>query len=56
MPRGGKREGAGHKPRVAGTPSITRSIRLTPAEWEIVCKAALALKLSPSDYIRERIL
>jgi len=50
MPRGGKREGAGAKPRTS-SPTIVRGIRFTDAEWELIKLKAINDK-SVSDYIR----
>ena len=54
MPKGGKRIGAGAKPR-AGSPTITRSVRFTGEEWEKVKRLAANYK-TVSDYIRFKAL
>ena len=55
MPRGGKREGAGAKPRTS-SPTIVRGIRFTESEWgEIVIKAYIN-EITPSEYIRRKAL
>ena len=55
MPRGGKREGAGAKPR-ADSPTITRSVRFTMDEWETIKTNADYCELTPSEYIRRKVL
>ena len=54
MPKGGKREGAGSKPR-ADSPSKLRAIRFSDEEWEIIRLKAIKYK-SMSDYIRRKTL
>lgn len=54
MPRGGKREGAGAKPRTS-SPTTMRGIRFTDEEWEILKIKAVNDK-SISDYIRKKAL
>jgi len=54
MPRGGKREGAGAKPRTS-SPTIVRGIRMTEEEWDKV-KHLAANHKTVSDYIRFKAL
>ena len=55
MPRGGKREGAGAKPR-ASSPTIVRGIRFTVGEWSAVVERAYLRSITPSEYIRRKAL
>jgi hypothetical protein len=55
MPRGGKREGAGAKPR-SDSPAPQRTIRFTDAEWELIKQKSDAEGKTISDYIRDRVL
>ena len=55
MSRGGKREGAGAKPR-ASSPTKVRGIRFTEWEWETIKTIALFYELTPSEYIRRKAL
>ena len=55
MPRGGKREGAGAKPRTP-YPTFVRSIRFTEWEWDKIVYDARAYGLTPSEYIRRKVL
>ena len=54
MPKGGKRIGAGAKPR-ADSPTITRSVRFTMDEWDKVKHLSANYK-TVSDYIRFKAL
>ena len=55
MPKGGKREGSGAKPRTS-SPTIVRGIRFTQDEWnEIVIKSYIG-EITPSEYIRRKAL
>lgn len=54
MPKGGKREGAGSKPR-SDSPAKQRQIRFTDSEWDQVKLKAINDK-SISDYIRRKAL
>lgn len=54
MSKGGKREGAGAKPR-SSVSSKNRSIKFTDAEWEQIKLKAINDK-SISDYIRRKAL
>ena len=55
MPRGGKREGAGAKPRTS-SPTIVRGIRFTVDEWSTVVERAYLRSITPSEYIRRKAL
>ena len=55
MPKGGKRIGAGAKPR-ASSPSANRGVRFTDDEWEVVKQKAKADNITVSDYIRKKAL
>lgn len=55
MPRGGKREGAGAKPR-SDSPADRRSIRFTDAEWKLIGEKASVLSITTSEYIRRKAL
>ena len=55
MPRGGKREGAGAKPRTS-SPTITRGIRFTQDEWDEIVIKAYIKDITPSEYIRRKAL
>jgi len=55
MNKGGKREGAGPKPR-AGVNAKNRSIKFTDTEWEEVKKKAKSVDLTASDYVRKKTL
>jgi len=55
MAKGGKREGAGPKPR-AGVKAKNRSVKFTDAEWEVVKEKARVESLTASDYIRKKVL
>lgn len=52
--KGGKREGAGPKPR-AGVNAKNRSIKFTDQEWLIVKQEAKKVKLTASDYVRSNL-
>jgi hypothetical protein len=54
MAKGGKREGAGSKPR-AGSPAKKRQIRMTDEEWDKVKHLSANYK-TVSDYIRFKAL
>ena len=54
MPRGGKREGAGAKPRTS-SPTIVKGVRFTEEEWEKVKLLSVNYK-TVSDYIRFKAL
>lgn len=54
MSKGGKREGAGPKPR-AGSIAKNRSIKFTDSEWEIVKQEAKKDSLTASDYVRSNL-
>ena len=51
MPRGGKREGAGAKPR-ASSSTIVRGVRFTIDEWSTIVERAYLRGITPSEYIR----
>ena len=53
--RGGKREGAGRKPKY-GVPMVTRSITMREDAWEIVEDEAAREGRSQGDWIQRRIL
>ena len=55
MPKGGKREGAGVKPR-SDEVSRNRSIKTTDSEWETIRKLAEQSNQTISDYIRRKAL
>jgi hypothetical protein len=55
MPRGGKRVGAGAKPRTS-SPTIVRGIRFTVDEWSTVVERAYLRSITPSEYIRRKAL
>jgi len=55
MPRGGKREGAGAKPRTS-SPTTMRGIRFTDEEWDQLNLEAKDLEISTSEYIRRKML
>jgi len=55
MPKGGKREGAGAKPR-AGSPSRQHQIRFTDKEWDEIVIRAYIKGITPSEYIRLKAL
>jgi hypothetical protein len=55
MPKGGKREGAGAKPRTS-SPTIVRGIRFTQAEWDEIIVCATLHGITPSEYIRRKAL
>jgi len=55
MSKGGKRIGAGPKPR-AGVIAKNHSIKFTDVEWEAVKKKAKAKNLTASDYVRKKTL
>jgi len=59
MPRGGKREGAGAKPRTS-SPTTMRGIRFTDEEWELIGQRFIESKnddiKTMSDYIRFKAL
>jgi len=54
MPKGGKREGAGAKPRTS-SPTIVKGVRFTESEWDKV-KLLSANHKTVSDYIRFKAL
>ena len=54
MPKGGKREGAGAKPRTS-SPTTMRGIRFTDSEWDQIKLKSINDK-SISDYIRRKSL
>ena len=53
MPKGGKRPGAGVKPR-AGFKSTNRSFKATDEEWELIRQLATEAGQTISDYIRTK--
>lgn len=55
MSRGGKREGAGSKPRSL-TPSKNHSIKFTDEEWQLLFLYAKDCKVTISEYIRVKAL
>jgi uncharacterized protein (DUF1778 family) len=55
MPKGGKREGAGAKPR-SSVPAKNRSIKFTDAEWELIKQKAKLSNKTISDYVRDKAL
>lgn len=55
MTKGGKRPGAGSKPRSSEV-SGNHSIKFTDTEWETIRKLAAAHNQNRSDYIREKTL
>ena len=55
MPRGGKREGAGAKPRTSSS-TIVRGIRFTQEEWNEIIVGATLQGLTPSEYVRRKAL
>lgn len=54
MPKGGKREGAGAKPRTS-SPTTVRGIRFTIDEWSTIVERAYLRSITPSEYIRRKI-
>ena len=55
MPRGGKREGAGAKPRTS-SPTIVRGIRFSEEEWFFIQYRSKSQGITPSEYIRRKAL
>jgi len=55
MSKGGKREGAGAKPRTS-SPTIVRGIRFTQAEWDEIIVGATLHGITPSEYVRRKAL
>lgn len=55
MPRGGKREGAGAKPRTS-SPTIVRGIRFTQEEWNKIIFCANLNSVTPSEFVRCKAL
>jgi hypothetical protein len=55
LPKGGKRLGAGVKPR-SNEVSRNRSVKFTDNEWETVLQLAKAQNQNRSDYIRSKSL
>ena len=55
MPRGGKREGAGAKPRTP-YPTFVHGIRFSVPEWELIIIYAKECNITPSEYIRRKAL
>lgn len=55
MSSGGKREGAGSKPRSL-SPSKNRSIKFTDDEWKLIALYSKYFNLTMSEYIRSRVL
>jgi len=53
MAKGGKRTGAGVKPR-SGEVSKNHSIKFTDSEWETIRQLATASGQTISDYIRTK--
>ena len=55
MPKGGKREGAGAKPRTS-SPTKSRGIRFTKEEWDEIVIKAYIKEITPSEYVRRKVL
>ena len=55
MPRGGKREGAGAKPRTS-SPTKVHGVRFAEEEWNEITVGATLQGLTPSEYIRRKAL
>ena len=55
MSKGGKREGAGAKPR-SDVPAKNRSIKFTDEEWEKIQILAKLNSLTKSEYVRRKAL
>jgi len=55
MAKGGKREGAGAKPR-ADSPTKVHGIRFTQKEWDEIVIRAQIKGITPSEYIRLKAL
>jgi|GEM_PF-3552376 len=55
MSRGGKREGAGAKPRTS-SPTIVRGIRFTQEEWNEIIVRSHIKDITPSEYVRRKAL
>ena len=54
MSKGGKREGAGAKPRSDSITTV-RGIRFTVDEWSTIVERAYLRSITPSEYIRRKV-